>query len=223
MGLADDLERRLERAVEGFFSRTFRSKLQPAELGRRILRELEASKQVSVETVYVANHYVISLARADLSQFSGLLPVLKKEFGALVEERAAERRWKLPGSVVVEFEESEALEPGRFEVTWEHEAGFASEQPTDFYLVVGGDRSALDMEKVVIGRMASCDIVVPDQGVSRQHAEITKKDGEWWIQDLGSRNGTLVNGSLVKERRLVIGDVISIGPTEIEFAGDSKA
>ncbi len=48
-------------------------------------------------------------------------------------------------------------------------------------------------DEVVLGRSSECDLVVPDQSVSRQHARLFKADTGWWIEDLGSRNGTIVD------------------------------
>jgi len=56
-----------------------------------------------------------------------------------------------------------------------------------------------------------------DNGVSRNHATIEFRDGEWWVVDHGSTNGTFVNGRMVKERLLADGDRISIGGSELQF------
>ena len=57
-----------------------------------------------------------------------------------------------------------------------------------------GERYRLVKEKTILGRHPGCDIVVDSGSVSRQHAAVEMKDGNWWIEDLGSRNGTLING-----------------------------
>ena len=57
-----------------------------------------------------------------------------------------------------------------------------------------GERYRLVKEKTVIGRHPGCDIIVDSGSVSRQHAVVEMKEGAWWIEDLGSRNGTLING-----------------------------
>jgi hypothetical protein len=48
-----------------------------------------------------------------------------------------------------------------------------------------------------IGRDVACDVHLEDPMISRHHVEVTHNDGHWWIHDLGSRNGTLVNGQRV--------------------------
>jgi pSer/pThr/pTyr-binding forkhead associated (FHA) protein len=64
----------------------------------------------------------------------------------------------------------------------------------------------------VVGRDASADVVVPDPTISRRHARITHDLGEVWLQDLGSTNGTCVNGvRLLDRRRLHDGDEVEVG------------
>ncbi len=73
-----------------------------------------------------------------------------------------------------------------------------------------------------LGRGTGADIVIPDYSMSRQHARITAEDDHWLFEDLGARNGTVVNGSRVDGRRpLAPGDVIRLGGTTIrvEFPG----
>jgi pSer/pThr/pTyr-binding forkhead associated (FHA) protein len=63
-----------------------------------------------------------------------------------------------------------------------------------------------------IGRDAGNDITLPDEAASARHATLENRDGEWWILDLGSTNGTLVNGVRIDRRaRVRPGDEIAIG------------
>ncbi|HUQ42285.1 MAG TPA: FHA domain-containing protein [Candidatus Limnocylindrales bacterium] len=63
-----------------------------------------------------------------------------------------------------------------------------------------------------MGRDAGNDIALPDEAASARHATLEAKDGEWWIEDLGSTNGTLVNGVRIDRReRIRPGDEIAIG------------
>ncbi len=64
---------------------------------------------------------------------------------------------------------------------------------------------------MVIGRSSRADVVLDLDGVSRRHAELSREAEGWWIKDLGSVNGTLVNGERLTERHLLrIGDRIEI-------------
>ncbi len=88
------------------------------------------------------------------------------------------------------------------------------------YLVVqrshrGGPRTGerLPLRAVTsIGRDAGNDVVVNDEAASSRHAVLTFSDGEWWVEDAGSTNGTVVNGTKIWDReRLHYGDEVLIG------------
>jgi pSer/pThr/pTyr-binding forkhead associated (FHA) protein len=69
-----------------------------------------------------------------------------------------------------------------------------------------------------IGRSASNAVVVPDTYASSQHALLTWREGQWWLEDRNSRNGTRLNGSPVEEPTLVSpGDVIGVGRTRLKL------
>lgn len=221
MGLVDEFEKRLERVVEGVFSKAFRSDIEPAELGRRLLREMEAGKSVSVGAVYVPNDYVIHLGPEDFARFEGLIPTLRQEFGTLLKTNAGQRRWRLPGQITVRFEPDEAMKAGRFEVEAFHLAADPSNPypvEPDVVVDVGTNRSwRLDSDEITLGRSSANGIVVDDPNASRTHARLVRRADEWWINDLDSTNGTLVNEVMIKERRLSHGDRIKIGATELEY------
>ncbi len=81
------------------------------------------------------------------------------------------------------------------------------------------ERFPLANERVTIGRSRDSDIFLPDQWLSRHHAEILKKDASFFLHDLGSKNGTLLNGEPVHgDRRLRHGDVITLGEHVLTFS-----
>jgi len=69
----------------------------------------------------------------------------------------------------------------------------------------------------VIGRSSACQIVLGDDTVSRRHAELRYDDGRWMLRDLGSSNGTYVNGRLVTEAEVRVGDVIHLGGARLKL------
>ncbi len=89
--------------------------------------------------------------------------------------------------------------------------------PTSYSLLYAGGRYPLVGEVVALGRAKECEIHFPDPNVSRRHAEIRFDGQSYAIVDLGSTNGTELNGQRVKHARLSDGDVISIGQTELTF------
>ena len=221
MGIAEEFEKRLERVVEGVFSKAFRSGVEPSEMGRRLLREMEGGKSISISAVYVPNVYVIGLSPADFDRFEGLMPSLKTEFAGLLKANAAERRWRPAGSLEIRFDKDDQIAEGKFQVQAHHEPGDEpAAGPTASLALVGSGAPQvwpLDQPGMTLGRAPTNEIVVADPNASRAHARIEERDGQWWLVDLGSTNGTLVNQTLIKERRLTPGDQITIGAVVLEF------
>jgi pSer/pThr/pTyr-binding forkhead associated (FHA) protein len=81
----------------------------------------------------------------------------------------------------------------------------------------GATAYPLTRRHLVIGRSDDCDVRLPDPGASRRHAEVRCVDDEVTIVDLGSTNGTLVNGVRVQQADLADGDEIVIGETPFAF------
>ena len=88
-------------------------------------------------------------------------------------------------------------------------------------LVLSGTSYPLETE-LILGRHRSCGIQIKDDAASRQHAKIFLADGLWWVEDLGSANGTSLNGSKIQGRkRLRDQDIVAIGSAEISFQEDA--
>ncbi|MEZ6128307.1 MAG: FHA domain-containing protein [Planctomycetaceae bacterium] len=73
----------------------------------------------------------------------------------------------------------------------------------------GGDAISLTKDKLLVGRRTHCDITFDSQSVSSQHCELELRDGFWHVRDLGSSNGTKVNGTRVESAKLMPGDEIA--------------
>jgi pSer/pThr/pTyr-binding forkhead associated (FHA) protein len=86
--------------------------------------------------------------------------------------------------------------------------------------VGGGDPIPLLKTVLMIGRRESADIVLRFPNVSGHHCELTIVDGYWHVKDLGSSNGTKVNGSRVTEQRIAPGDKLSIARHDYEVSYD---
>ena len=252
MGVAKSIEQRLEGLVEGFFTKVFRSGLQPVEVGRRILREMAEGKTVSVNRVYAPNEFRVLMGADDYSRFSQMEAGLQREFSELVIEQAKQNRWNLMGLPRISFESADKMGKGEFKV----EASLAADADvpgprvstrdrgdkqmsetravptntadklglagTGAQLIVHEEGKAKDTisitkEPVVIGRLSTSDVVLSDANVSRRHAEIRRDAGRWVLVDLGSTNGTVVNGKLAREHPLKDGDKLTFGKTELVF------
>jgi FHA domain-containing protein len=234
MGVLRNFESRLERGIEGFFTKAFRSGLQPIELAKRILREMDAHKTVSVREVWVPNRYVLRISEEDRARFENMEGALARELETVVTEGARERGWGLVARPEVVFETAERMKRGDLKVVAEltEETGPAPAEaprpapspapPTaapsgPARLILDGREVALDRDKMVIGRLHGSEIEIEDPGASRRHAEIRKDGDRFVLVDLGSTNGTLVNDSPVGEHSLEDGDRITIGRTVLEF------
>lgn len=95
------------------------------------------------------------------------------------------------------------------------------------YVEVWGPRGrelrALDSERLTVGTLASNDVVVDADGVSRVHAVFERFGATWCVRDLGSRNGTFVNGGrIVGDRALHPGDEVLLGRLRLVFHGPSS-
>ena len=71
--------------------------------------------------------------------------------------------------------------------------------------------------RLVLGRAEDCGLVLADESCSRQHAELVERDGAWWVRDLGSSNGTFVNGDRVEEKALNDGDHLRFGSVQFTY------
>jgi pSer/pThr/pTyr-binding forkhead associated (FHA) protein len=72
-------------------------------------------------------------------------------------------------------------------------------------------------DRVLLGRSRECDIRLGDANVSRRHAEVRREDDTYWVVDLGSTNGTELNGRRVERAKLSDGDRITLGSTDVRF------
>ncbi len=73
------------------------------------------------------------------------------------------------------------------------------------------------VDELIIGRSHTCDVIVTRPEVSRRHARLVFRDGSWFVHDLGSTNGTTVNGTRVGRCRLEAGDELTIGGHRLEI------
>jgi len=206
------------------FATTFRSGLQPVELAKRLMREMDANKTVGVREVWAPNRYLFTLSEHDAERFEQAEHALISELRQVVRDAATERGWGLVGRPDIEFEIDEDLGKGRFQCV----ASFVESEGELAPQAVGADRGTLvhlgDGQRyplvdasATIGRLSECDVVVDDPGASRQHATIRRTGSGFLLTDLGSTNGTLVNDQSVQEHVLQDGDRITIGETVLEF------
>ena len=210
-------ERQLERMVEGTFARVFRSGLRPVELGRRLVREMDTNRSVGVNGERVApNHFTFELAQEDADRFADMTESLRRELADAAREHARDEDYSFLGPVGVDFVVEPRLKTGNFRVAAGLREGEGGVAPGSLVLP-DGERVVLGEAIVAVGRLSDATLVLEDPNVSRNHAEIRPHGTGFKLVDLGSTNGTLVNGERVGERQLRDGDLIEFGSIAIRF------
>jgi hypothetical protein len=217
MGLRS-LEHGLERMVEGVFSRAFKSSVRPIELGRRLIREMDEHRSVDVKgRRIVPNHFTFHLGPKDHAGLADIDEALVTELCEAAREYAREEQYHFMGPVSVELAVDNDLRPGRFDITStlkESGGGVGAGS----LVLSSGQRLALGDRPVAIGRLPECAVVLNDPNCSRRHAEVRPVGTGFAVADLGSTNGTKVNGLRIDgERVLSDGDIITVGGTHLRF------
>lgn len=229
MGMLQRFESRLEQAVSGAFAKAFRSAVQPVELAAALQREVDNSAQIlSRNRRLVPNTFVIELSPVDHERLQPYSQTLTDELVEMLREHADEQHYVFAGPVAIDFTEENDLVTGRFRVRSQAtaqvtpNAGRGRPAPTGRSVAaieVNGTRHPLTPPGLVIGRGAEADLRINDPGVSRRHAEFRVSTGkgapEVSVADLGSTNGTLVDGKRVTEAPLRNGSVVRVGSTDV--------
>ena len=215
MGL-QQFEQRLERLVEGVFAKAFRSGLEPVEIGRRLARELALHRTLAPRGVIVPNAFTVAVSGPDRDRFASFEAELVSELTGLVAEHARSEGYHFLGPLTVELDTDPNLGTGTFLVASEVKPA-AGGAPRGTLVLPDGTRVTVGEHPVSIGRLPECEIPLADPNVSRRHAEVRTEDGRTVVADLGSTNGTKVNGAAVTTRPLDDGDVITVGLTAIRF------
>jgi Protein of unknown function (DUF3662)/FHA domain len=114
MSVLRNLESRIADLVEGTFGRVFRTQVRPVEIARKLAREMDEHKTVSVSRTYVPNEYVVWLSREDRARLEGVEHELVDELGAYLLEHARRERLALVSRPQLEFRTDEALQLGEF-------------------------------------------------------------------------------------------------------------
>jgi hypothetical protein len=212
-----EFERRLERLVEGVFAKAFRRGLTPIEVGRRLTREMDVRRTVGVRGLIAPNEFRVAVSKDDHDNvIAKMEQKLIRDLAGYVREHAREEGYVLVGPVDVRFEVDDKLGAGEFLVASDMVEGEGG--PAGSLVTPDGSRIQIALDPITIGRHPDCDVVLNDQEVSRQHAEVRRQDDGFVLVDLDSMNGTKLNGTGVKPSRpLEDGDTITIGAHTIRF------
>jgi hypothetical protein len=240
-------EKRLEGLVEGAFAKVFKGVVHPVEILNAMQREAEAHKAILVGgRTLVPNRYVIDLSPYDHSRLAPYAAALAQELAQSQAEFIGEQAWTVYGDVIVEIERGDGLDTGMFRVSAEvytadqapqasydqqpypqqqysHPGGGGAGAPggRNVRLVSGDGRTfPLAIGSTVIGRGDQANLRLPDVGISRRHARLDFDGNQVVLTDLGSTNGTMVNGQRVSTVGLSPGDMVQLGTTTLTFRVD---
>ena len=215
MGILDSFERGLERAVNGAFAKTFKSGLQPIEITAALRRELDTKAVVVArDRILVPNRFTVRLARGDFERMTGLGEALIDELIQLVQQHAAAQHYQFAGGISIALANDPSLSEGMIQLDSANVKGTVSWTPV---LDIAGKRYPITRSRTIIGRGSDADITVDDTGISRKHVEVLWDGSRAQVNDLGSTNGSLLNGAPVDKAPLQPDSVISIGRTRIVF------
>lgn len=215
MGILDSFEKGLERVVNGAFARAFKSGLQPLEVTAALRRELDTKAAVvSRDRILVPNRFTVRVAKGDYERMTDLGPSLIDELTQLVQQHATAQRYAFAGGISIKFVEDASIAEGIVRIQSENVKGDVAWNPV---LDIGGKRYPLTKQRTIIGRGSDADITVDDTGTSRQHVEILWDGKRGQVNDLGSTNGSKLNGEPLTKAALPPDSVIEIGRTRIVF------
>ncbi len=264
MSVLRAIERKIEGLFEGVFGRAFRTHVQPVELARKLAKEMDDHRSVSVSRVYVPNEYNLYLSPTDREQFSSYEGSLVGELQEYLAEHARREGYALltPPRVLVHGDADLAIgefgiatrmvEPDPTEgadtraaaslgtrrgglppvgglpeappVTMIYRSAESVEPPPTpappkriVTLTIGDRTLPFSRSRMVIGRSRECEVRIDDANVSRQHCEVVDEEGSWAVVDLGSTNGTELNGRRIERAGLNDGDRITVGGTDLVF------
>jgi Protein of unknown function (DUF3662)/Inner membrane component of T3SS, cytoplasmic domain len=215
LGILDSFERGLERAVNGAFAKTFKSGLQPLEITAALRRELDTKAAVvDRDRILVPNRFTARMSQPDFERMTGLGDTLKDELVQATQRHATAQGYQFPGAISIAFRRDESLPEGVLALDSESVKGTVA---WNAVLEIGGKRHRLSRARTVIGRGSDADITVDDTGISRKHVEITWDGRRAQVADLGSTNGSKLNGERITRATLTPDSVIQIGRTTILF------
>lgn len=244
MAIFQEIEKRLENLFEGFFNRQFKSALQPVELAKKLAKEMDRGKTVSVEQTYAPNNYQVFLSQPDYEKIADISESLASELRSYLNAHAQTKQYYLPTGVRITFSTDASLALGATRITShlvedanprtdEADVGghtqilsaaeaaelglYASKKEAALIQLETGKRFTLKGETIYIGRQDNNNLVIDDPSVSRRHARLDREGPSYIITDLGSTNGTQINQIPITTGALEDEDCLTLGKSNFIF------
>ncbi|MEQ8168790.1 MAG: DUF3662 and FHA domain-containing protein [Candidatus Eremiobacterota bacterium] len=235
MGITDKLEKMMEHIMDkigGVFSG---GKIHPVEIARKAVMELKRNQKVSVSQTYIPNIYEIILNPDDQKELLIYEEAIIPEIKEYIMDYIKKEDLSLIGELVIELQSDETMEQGKFEVKSQVKKGKLTEPELEktavrkmpvlssiWAEIKEGPEKGKPFPLIegvnIIGRKEEHQIKISGSDISRTHGAIHIEGTTVMIEDLGSTNGTYVNGKIIKEKtQLKKGDFISLGDTVIEI------
>ncbi|GAA4747621.1 DUF3662 and FHA domain-containing protein [Amnibacterium soli] len=206
--------------MNGAFARTFRSGLAPVEITAALRKEMDThASPVARDRVLVPNRFTVRMNPEDHAAMSALGAGLIDELTELLTDYATQQRYQMASPPVIALEPDPSLTVGLLDVRSASEKVEVDWAPV---LEIDGVRHALGA-RTVIGRGSEADITVDDTGISRKHLEIVWDGRRAEARDLGSTNGSTLNGARLTRAALPNESMLQIGRTRMLFRVVARA
>lgn len=235
-----------QRLFDSLFRRGEGASLQPVEIAKKLAKKMVAQRTVSINNVYVPNVYLVHLSPKDFQRLSAFETSLARELADYLRKKADDQNFTMVGEPRVELEVEDELAPGELrvharieELQQEQSERDALDEGKTLVFPELSDTAKLPVQssykitvisgpdagrsflirpgKQTLGRQPSCDFVLTDEQVSRRHCQLEESHDRVLLTDLGSRNGTLVNGEKVERIFLNPGECFQVGQSVLEL------
>lgn len=231
MGAFGRFERGVENAISTVFNKAFRSDVKPVEIASAINRAMDdTAAAYSRERTIASNQFTVSLSRDDFAKLDQWgRPAVVEELTENTISYATTQDYTFIGPITITFVETAELGPGIVKVAAETVRGavapVTTSAPSEAHPIIdaAGKKYLLTGPVTIIGRGSDSDVVVDDTGVSRHHLELRVTPRGVIATDLGSTNGTYVEGHRITAATLVDGNTITVGRTRIMFWTNPEA
>ncbi len=217
MNIARGLEQRLENLVDGVSASVFRGHMHPVTMASRLVRQLDFLSFETSAGTQIPNDLTVAIHPADLDPTIDLA-ALEVELAAVGTAAADDAGWRIVGPIEVHLATSQAVPRGILQCAGDSLPG----RLPAWGQLIAVDGSAvvpLAINRTLIGRALDCDVRFANYQVSRHHAIMTRVRGDVRIADLGSSNGTRVNGDRISARPVDVppGSLVTFGDLSFTY------
>ncbi|MDY2941059.1 MAG: DUF3662 and FHA domain-containing protein [Varibaculum sp.] len=225
MGMIDRFEKAVEQGVNAPFSKIFRSRVKAVDIATAMRETMDENiNELADGSALAPNEFDVYLAPADLDAVENSnSQALTSELAEQLTDHATELNYAFVGPIAIRFNSDPGRSVGTLKVDCSTKRGAAAPvttaeaSPEHPIIDIEGRRWMLTEPVTVIGRGSGSDIIVNDTGISRRHLELRITPTGIIATDLGSTNGTYVEGHRVDAATLLDGNEITIGRTHILF------